>query len=103
MHRYPTRFATLNRSYFPADDEEYVPSYDANDDADSFEAYATTHRGSSRRNTGDDCDDPRDADYTLNLGGWNTRLGRRPVTRSMTRGASSAMQSRVMTLRSSRR
>ena len=87
----------MNRSYFPADDEEYVPEHDAHDDADSFEAYATTHRGTSRRST----DDLRDGDYTVNLGNWNAQSARRPVTRSMTR--SSTLQSRVVGLRSSRR
>ena len=56
MHRYNTRFATMNRSFAPAvyeeSDDEYVPS----------------------------------------VGDWDTSAGRRPVTRSMTRGSAQQQQ-----------
>jgi hypothetical protein len=56
MHRYNTRFATMNRSFAPAvyeeSDDEYVPS----------------------------------------VGDWETSAGRRPVTRSMTRGSAQQQQ-----------
>jgi hypothetical protein len=97
MHRYPTRFATMNRSYFPADDEEYVPESSAHDDADSYDSYVASQRVVTH-----DGDDPRDDDYVVNLNGWNVRNGRRPVTRSMTRSAT-LLNARVATLRSSRR
>jgi hypothetical protein len=129
MHRYPTRFATMNRSYFPADnadwlpeedehamtlfnnrkraadeDEDYVPEMDFEDDADSYDAYlSSTHKADARNDCNDLLnEDPRDEDYEPNLRGWNTSMGRRPMTRSMTRSAA-MLNTRVASLRSSRR
>lgn len=96
MNRYNTRFSTKSRAHSPADDADYVPLYDAQDDDDSFTNYVAAQRVVSR-------DDLLDEDYSVNLGDWNVSMGRRPVTRSMTRDVAVTTQSRVMTLRSSRR
>jgi hypothetical protein len=128
MHRYPTRFATMNRSYFPSDnaewlpeedeqtttlfntrkrdaeeDEEYVPEADCDDDADSYDAYvSSTSKASALEDCNDLLEDAADGDYEVNLRGWNTSMGRRPHTRSMTRSAAT-LNTRVASLRSSRR
>jgi len=129
MHRYSTRFATMNRSYFPAtvttwmpetddddtvvfnsrkradmEDEEYFPEMEYEDDADGYDAYLSSTDKTDARN---DCNDllngdAKDEDYEPNLRGWNTSMGRRPMTRSMTRSAP-VMNARVASLRSSRR
>ena len=127
MHRYPTRFATMNRSFFPTsdvewvpdntvevvfnkskraakEDEEYFPENDCEGEADSYGAYvASCSKSRARADMNDLLDeDATDADYTVNLRGWNTSMGRRPMTRSMTRSAP-VLNARVASLRSSRR
>lgn len=134
MHRYPTRFSAMNRSFFPAassaDDADYDPADDVYDESDDYDAYAAANPYKGYRppkndddeeyvpETTKDADDSYDAycastgftyesygddddEYVVNLKGWHTGMGCRPVTRSLTRGV--GIQTRVMTLRSSRR
>lgn len=58
MHRYPTRFAAMNRSFFPssADDAEYNPADDTYDASEDYEAYAAAnpYRGYRRKCNSED-------------------------------------------------
>ena len=69
MHRYPTRFATMNHSFFPkpsADDAEYDPADDHYDPSDDYDAYASVnpYKGYRPSKGDDDAEyDPADDHY----------------------------------------
>lgn len=117
MHRYPTRFATMNRSYFPTkDDAEYNHADDTHDASEDYDAYvASTRRCTFNCSQSEDDEEyfpettadednydeyvaatglalksyAKDEEYVVNLKDWHVSMGRRPVTRSMSRGLGS--------------